>query len=204
MAAFLLTVLAVCRVSHGRSLRHMDAGIVTGIFTLAGVIVGGFVTGGVEWWTTRVAQKAEVRAARRLVYTELSIAMAGISHAVDLDDDNAITKEIQDLSGRGMITYRAWQEYRPLLARELDEKAWDAIDDAYMPLILLTQNLDQPGVAATMRDLIVKPDVYAALCAIRPELDEGTTPEEMAAAEAKRLGIPPPDAPSTDSPSVTG
>lgn len=113
------------------------------VFGLVGVLIGGLITAGTEWWSSRQdrvraeeERRDDLRAACRLVAMELE----GIKTAVVW----------AEREGRWWIEERLptslWLEHRALLARELSRDDWDAVDVAYYNVEALNRvrRLDRP------------------------------------------------------------
>lgn len=89
--------------------------VTTGIFVLAGVLIGGLLTGLVNYVLERRRETASARAALRLLEIELALAGATIDQVVE--------------SGRWWPwnferSHRTWDEHRPEAARVLSDDEW--------------------------------------------------------------------------------
>lgn len=120
------------------------------VFGLVGVLVGGLITAGIEWWSARREQARDaeersraLRAACRLVAMELD----GIKTAVvwaERADRWWLEKQLPT---------QLWIEGRALLARELSPDEWRAVDVAYYSVEALNRvrSLDRPDAVELSR-----------------------------------------------------
>jgi hypothetical protein len=101
--------------------------VIGAIFSLVGVIVGGLLTGGVQAFQQRRTERAESRAAARLLSAELS------EQHVFLD---TLIKQASTSTNQDLPPISAWSEYRAIMARQLDDDPWTAVAGAYVELSL--------------------------------------------------------------------
>jgi type II secretory pathway pseudopilin PulG len=90
------------------------------IIGLVGVVIGGVLTGVVQAVQQRRAERAEARAAARLLSAELSKQELYLHAGGDAKPSPA----------------RAWPQYRAVMARALDDQAWQTVAGAYVELEL--------------------------------------------------------------------
>ena len=95
----------------------------TGLFVLAGVVVGGVVTGLVTFALEWRRERASARVAVRLLETELSIAAASADWRLEQGSWAPWNFE---------RAHRVWDEYRPELARVLSTDDWYAVAVAFI------------------------------------------------------------------------
>jgi hypothetical protein len=93
--------------------------VVEALFGVLGVIVGAVLAGSFQYLLLRRRERADLKVAQRLVTLELS----------DIRD-------LLDAAGEAGFessTYsvEAFAAYRAILARELDDQAWEMVADAY-------------------------------------------------------------------------
>src|SRR3954454_18419474 len=99
------------------------------IFGLVGVVVGGLLTGALSLWQQRRSDRAEARAASRLLSAELS------EQHLFLD---ALVRRGPEATGPNHLpAVAAWPEHRAGMARLLDDETWQAVAGAYVELGLL-------------------------------------------------------------------
>ena len=85
-----------------------SAAIATGLFVLAGVVVGGLVTGAVNYALERRRDRANARVAVRLLWAELLLAAASVDWRLEQDAWSPWSFE---------SAHRAWNEHHAELAR---------------------------------------------------------------------------------------
>lgn len=103
------------------------------IFSLIGVVIGGLLTGAVQSFQQRRSDRAQLRAASRLLSAELSEQHVFLASLTNQDSAQASMTDLPAIS--------AWPDYRPLMARLLDDEAWQAVARAYVELGLLHSSL---------------------------------------------------------------
>jgi len=116
------------------------------IFGLVGVVIGGLLTGALQVFQQRRSDRAEARAAARLLSAELSEQLQYL---------DALVK--QDPAVRGnehAPTISAWPKYRAAMARLLDDRTWQAVAGAYVELSRMnsSQALDPPALDELVQD----------------------------------------------------
>jgi hypothetical protein len=94
--------------------------VIQAIFGLVGVVVGGLITGAVAQFARARVERAEVRAACRVLDLELLWLESFAEQAADgkATHDEALV--------RWQRTSDLWQGQRSILARVLDEEEWNA------------------------------------------------------------------------------
>lgn len=97
------------------------------IFSLVGVVVGGLLTWGVQALQQRRTERAEARAAARLLSAELSEQHEFL---------DTLVKQASTTATRELPPASAWREYRAVMARQLDNDSWTAVAGAYGELNL--------------------------------------------------------------------
>jgi hypothetical protein len=97
---------------------------VTAVFTLAGVIVGGLLTGAVQAFLQRRQERRALLVASRLILDELLWVQGVITEA--LTGGGSDVRAI--LSGKSLDAL--WKEHRPVLAAELDQIKWTDVSVA--------------------------------------------------------------------------
>jgi hypothetical protein len=118
----------------------MNDAILTGVFTLGGVIVGGLLNGGMTLWIERVRDRREARAAARLIRDELLSNKAGIEMALKHDWPYRWAES------------EMWHELRPVLARNPNARAWQKVALAYLA-VANAQRQGDPTAQASSIDL---------------------------------------------------
>jgi hypothetical protein len=124
-----------------------SSAVTTGLFVLAGVVVGGLVTGGVTYALELRREGASARVALRLLEIELAIAGSVA--------DEVLEKQSWWAAWKFERAHRAWNEYRAEAARVLSVDEWvkvsigfygvDAAERAFAEVPSGT-NLDPPGL----------------------------------------------------------
>jgi len=99
------------------------AAYVSAILALAGVVIGGIVTGGVQFVFTRRQESGEKRSAARLVDADLGRARDVIQRC--LGPPPRFVPEWAD-----ELALEAWENERAVLAIALSGRAWGAVRDA--------------------------------------------------------------------------
>ena len=103
----------------------MTTAIVTGVFTLFGVIVGGLVTGAVDLHAQRKKRDAAIFQARRLVGQELSLI------AIHLDGliGRGKAPRRTGLAEQGLMPTTEWEAHKETLAQEdaASDDVWEAL-----------------------------------------------------------------------------
>jgi hypothetical protein len=102
----------------------MDSAVTTGIFTLGGVVVGGFTSGGVNYTLGRREERRAARAAARLVLEE----------AIQVRYALAAILEYGRWRPVEFIHTTQWDGYRPTLAHHLRHADWTCVVSAYEDL----------------------------------------------------------------------
>jgi hypothetical protein len=101
---------------------------ISALFVLAGVIVGGLLTGGVTLALDTRREKRAARAAARLVVAELNEIGARLNAAV--------AAGVYGPEAGGLpLPDREWLEGRTLLAVALSDEEWDAVAHAYLNVV---------------------------------------------------------------------
>jgi hypothetical protein len=98
--------------------------VTAAIFGLLGVVVGGVLNGLVGHWQVRRAESGEVRAAARLLTSDL-VAI----HTYVMELEGSLAPERPTLT--------RWQEFEVLLARTLPLGEWDTIRSGAMSIVML-------------------------------------------------------------------
>lgn len=93
------------------------------IFGLVGVLIGGLITWGIEWWREHQRLAGEELVAARLVATELIQANAILATR---DAPGAA------VAPPGAPVFPVWEEHRAVLARTLDAEAWGQVQMAVL------------------------------------------------------------------------
>jgi hypothetical protein len=96
------------------------------IFGLVGVLVGGGITWGIEWWRERRRMEGEARVAARLVADELM--RAHDLFKVIWDESATGSPELAE----GVAGFPLWKEHRAVLARNLGSSDWLKVERAYL------------------------------------------------------------------------
>lgn len=115
--------------------------ISSGIYGLAGVVIGGVVTGGVQWATAARTEHLTARVARRQVRAELQRIQLTLERVID-------TPATLESAGPRLRDIAQWQAHSDHLARALPDDAWEAINSAYNSLGGLANIADRPVGAA--------------------------------------------------------
>lgn len=137
------------------------------IFGLLGVLVGGLITAGVEWWrdrraraeTIEVKREARTRAAR-MVFQELVNATAVMK----------VTVKNSRWSGHPLST-AAWQEYAPVLTTALGNRDWLIVSGAFGEIARLErlESAEVPGAFTAGRYVeIAVEELEEAVEVLRP------------------------------------
>ena len=96
--------------------------VTTGLFVLVGVVVGGLVTGSVNYALERRREQASAHVALRLLDVELAIAAASA---------DSILKDGLWSSWNFERAHRAWDEYRADTARVLSTDDWTKVSTGF-------------------------------------------------------------------------
>ncbi len=104
-----------------------------GIFALAGVIVGGVVTGVVAVYLERRRERRDAAGARLIVEAELAEASKAVQDALD--------GEKWPPGWKTMRWSQSWSTYRPVLAATTDKAEFAALARAYLYMELLHAGL---------------------------------------------------------------
>ena len=97
------------------------------IFGLVGVLVGGLITWGVEWWRERRRLGGDVRVAARLLTNELLRGIALLAVLEEHRDEEAPEGGLD-------IDFPLWREHRAVLARTLGHEDWWKVNTAFNAL----------------------------------------------------------------------
>ena len=103
--------------------------MLSAIFGLVGVVVGGLLTATFQLWQERRSDRAEARAASRLLSAELSEQHVFLDALVKQDPEVPRNDRWPPVA--------AWPEYRAAMARLLDDETWQALAGAYVELGLM-------------------------------------------------------------------
>ena len=103
----------------------MTTAIVTGVFTLFGVIVGGLVTGAVDLHAQRKKRDAAIFQARRLVGQELSLIASHLDGLINRGKAPRRT----GLAAEGFMPTTEWEAHKETLAQEeaVSDKVWEGL-----------------------------------------------------------------------------
>jgi hypothetical protein len=96
------------------------------IFGLIGVLVGGAITWGIEWWREHQRQTGDVRVAARLVTNEIARAWALLA-TLDEHRDEAPPEDVEIDT-----EFPLWRQHRAVLARTLDGTSWFKVEAAFI------------------------------------------------------------------------
>jgi hypothetical protein len=96
--------------------------VTTGLFVLAGVLVGGLVTGGVNYALERRRENASARVAMRLLEAELALAGARADDVIERGRWSAWNFK---------RAHRTWDEYRAQAASGLSGNEWVTVAIAF-------------------------------------------------------------------------
>jgi hypothetical protein len=120
--------------------RDIPTYLAQAIFGLVGVVIGGVLTGAVEWWHASRAKRATRRVAMRLVAGELREAAVALNYASGLQGDAAVARDIRNSIALGFFHDDMWREYRRPLAEVLPQAGWTTVSAAYLALRSLRQS----------------------------------------------------------------
>lgn len=84
----------------------------SGLYALIGVLVGAFVSGGLQYLMTRRTEDADFKVGRRLVLDELERMLLELGRLRKFKTTPAVLAE-------GFLDTSAWEEYRAVLARHI-------------------------------------------------------------------------------------
>jgi hypothetical protein len=112
--------------------------MVTAVFTLAGVIVGGLLAGAVQLVLQRRQERRALLVASRLILDELMWVANVIGTALT----GGVTDARQLLSGKSLD--ELWKEHRAVLAAELQQDVWTDIAIAVETTRLRIEASDVP------------------------------------------------------------
>jgi hypothetical protein len=103
----------------------------TGIFTLAGVVVGGLLTGGVTYWLSVLERRRELRRVRRLLMSELATAWTHLTIVLNRGQGEAMAR-VREERAEEWLPVSAWREHKATLAgSSVGESEWRALDGIY-------------------------------------------------------------------------
>jgi hypothetical protein len=111
------------------------------IFGLAGVVIGGVLTGVITYFLERHREKQEARAARRIVGAELKEATEAV--------EDALAGGKWPPGWSNMRWSQSWSTYRRVLAATMDDDGFAKLARAYLQMELLLT-----GFAAGEREFI--------------------------------------------------
>ena len=109
------------------------------IFGLVGVLVGGFLNGGVSWLADRRTRTSEGRVAARLVSSEIQLNNIHLRRAIEREQGSYVSSSVRDSD---------WEKHRATLALLLEDQAWSCIEHYYLvleQLVELTKAQDSLG-----------------------------------------------------------
>jgi hypothetical protein len=141
--------------------------VTTGLFVLAGVVIGGLMTGGVNYALERRREQASARVALRLLDVELAIAAAS---------SDSILKDGRWSSWNFERAHRAWDEYRADAARVLSTDDWTKVSMGFYGIEIVERGPGKlftgAGLDPTGLKLLgeVRRNLYAGANAIRQHL----------------------------------
>ena len=103
------------------------------IFGLAGVIVGGLISGGATYLMARRKEKVTARASARLLEEELAMAadVLGVLTTYSDEEAKALSPEGFPAPGLSAFPFDRWLERQELLAETLEAEDWRAVSGAY-------------------------------------------------------------------------
>ena len=110
---------------------------------LLGVLLGGGITLGGQWFFESRRERSEVRAGLRLIRRDLMDALGAVSRALD----NETWPE-----GTNKDWLGTWRNYRPVLAQRLSAEDFDAASAAYARMDELQSGLNT-GRSETARSM---------------------------------------------------
>lgn len=164
-------------VPTGMTPRHrlcrVDAGVVTGLFTLGGVVAGGALTGAIEGRRDSRRSQAEARAAARLVQDEARGNHAAITLVQDMKAEHDQFEDLRDSIQRGYIANAMWSEHRGVLARELGDDEWEAVQDAYLGVRLVLSVRAEDKLGLSFKD--ARSNMAGVLSDVEQQLAKGIT-----------------------------
>lgn len=140
----------------------MDKVILGGLLSLVGVVVGGLMTGAVQWWHAHQARRRATRAAKRLLLHELALTAMAFSTALDQPGQSAQAESLRASAAAGLLSDELWIQHRLLLAEELQQPAWKTVSKAFLAVSLLRSQTQQSdaSIVAYIHTLF-KDDVLA-------------------------------------------
>jgi hypothetical protein len=141
--------------------------VTAAIFGLLGVIVGGLVTGGVNYIMERRRERAELRQAKRLVADELLTVATQYSIMVE---DRETPKKWSP-SWANLLPSTSWEQHKATLARGLSDKDWADLPGFYSIVEAYRSSLlgggpEQPIADEQLRQLDAELDSAARLYSI--------------------------------------
>jgi hypothetical protein len=95
----------------------MSQAVLTGNFALGGVDVGGLINYSATWAAERRRDKAEARAASRMLGRELAVLLPGFERWIDTG--SAAQPRREDL-----LKFPAWKQYHLAAATSLPSDVW--------------------------------------------------------------------------------
>jgi hypothetical protein len=125
-----------------RSLKPVDAAVITGVFTLGGVVAGGLASGTVNFGLARREERRSARAAARLVLeeaTQIRYALAAIL-------EHGQWRPIE------FVATSQWDGFRETLAHHLRSDDWSCVVSAYEDLQRLLGWVRANDVAGDLDD----------------------------------------------------
>jgi hypothetical protein len=118
-----------------------SAGITTGLFVLAGVVVGGLVTGAVNYFLEWGRERANARVAMRLLAAELMLAAASADWRLEQRAWSPWNFE---------SAHRAWNEYRSEFARAVSTDDFESVAVGYAAIELVERRFSNKAVATKL------------------------------------------------------
>jgi hypothetical protein len=115
--------------------------VTAGLFVLAGVVVGGLVTGAVNYAFECRRVRIAGRVAVRLLTAELSIAAASAEWRLDQGAWSPWNFE---------SAHRSWNEYRHEASRVLSTREWDSVAVGFYAVEIIERRFSNKAVAAKL------------------------------------------------------
>lgn len=108
------------------------------VFGLAGVVIGGLITGGTQVWLEWRREKASTRAAARLLADDLGTARMFFEHCLTAD------KWVD--TPQAILTADLWNEHKAALAAVRKFTPWYPVASAFTAVNFLLKGISFPNV----------------------------------------------------------
>lgn len=119
----------------------------TPVATVVAVVVGGFITWGVQFWHARRQERGQAKASARILQGDLAMAASRLQYMIE-----------RDLIWYGFynLTLPNWNAQAPVVALHLDADTWEKVSQSALELDGLTEGFRRSIGADPPRGTIVR------------------------------------------------